>query len=428
MQHIVVVGGGAGGLELVTKLGNRLGKKNKAKITLVDRSQSHLWKPLLHEVATGSLDDGVDAISYRAHAANHHFDFQFGRLEGIDRERKVIQLAPVIDQIDGELVPAREISYDTLVLCIGSVTNDFNTPGARENCIFLDRPKEARHFRFEMRNAFLKLMAQDDPDAKVNIAIVGGGATGVELAAELYNTAGELQHYGFDKLDNSRLNVHIVEAAPRILSALPEKISNQATKELTRIGVKVHVSTKVTEVTKEGLYTEEGDFIPSSISLWSAGVKAPDVLKDIGGLENNRANQLVIKPTLQTTRDDNIFVIGDSAGLMQESGRWVPPRAQSAHQMAGHLYKNIVAQLNGKPLKPYVYSDHGALINMNGLNTIGSVMGGKHPYYVRGHFAHWLYLYLYRMHQHAIHGCFKTGLIILAGRLNKLLRPSLKLH
>ena len=192
MTKIIVVGGGAGGLELATKLGRTLGRKKRATITLVDRKASHLWKPLLHEVATGSLDEGVDALSYRAHAKNHYFDFQMGSLNDIDRERKVIALSELRDENGELLMPSRELEYDILVMAIGSTSNDFNTPGVRDNCIFLDSPEQAHRFRTEMNNEFLKLHAKNG-QGTVDIAIVGAGATGVELSAELHNAVKELR-------------------------------------------------------------------------------------------------------------------------------------------------------------------------------------------------------------------------------------------
>lgn len=130
LKKIVIVGGGAGGLELATQLG-KLGRGKKAKITLVDRNHSHLWKPLLHEVATGSLDEGVDALSYLAHARNHHFQFQLGSVVDINRENKTITLAELRDDKGELLVPERKLAYDTLVMALGSTSNDFNTPGVK---------------------------------------------------------------------------------------------------------------------------------------------------------------------------------------------------------------------------------------------------------------------------------------------------------
>ncbi|MDV6250586.1 NAD(P)/FAD-dependent oxidoreductase [Vibrio sp. EA2] len=429
MTRIIVVGGGAGGLELATKLGRTLGRKNRAEITLVDRKASHLWKPLLHEVATGSLDEGVDALSYRAHAKNHSFDFQMGSLQDIDRERKVITLSELKDEHGELLMPSRELEYDILVMAIGSTSNDFNTPGVRENCIFLDSPEQAHRFRSEMNNEFLKLHAKSG-NGTVDIAIVGAGATGVELSAELHNAIKELRAYGFGDLDSSKLNVNLIEAGPRILPALPSRISTAAHQELTKLGVNVRTSTMVTKADKDGLTTKDGEKISAKIMVWAAGIKAPDFIKDIAGLETNRINQLVVKSTLQTTRDDNIFVIGDLAQCTQEDGSFVPPRAQAAHQMASRAFSNIVAMINGRELKDYVYKDHGSLVSLSQFSTVGSLMGNltKGSMMVEGRIARVVYISLYRMHQIALHGLFKTGLMMLVGRINRVLRPNLKLH
>ncbi len=429
MTRIIVVGGGAGGLELATKLGRTLGRKRRAHITLVDRKASHLWKPLLHEVATGSLDEGVDALSYRAHAKNHSFDFQMGSLQDIDRERKIITLSELKDEHGELLMPGRELEYDILVMAIGSTSNDFNTPGVRENCIFLDSPEQAHRFRSEMNNEFLKLHAKNG-NGTVDIAIVGAGATGVELSAELHNAIKELRAYGFGDLDSSKLNVNLIEAGERILPALPPRISAAAHQELVKLGVNVRTATMVTKAEKDGLTTKDGEKISAKIMVWAAGIKAPDFIKDIAGLETNRINQLVVKNTLQTTRDDNIFVIGDLAQCTQEDGTFVPPRAQAAHQMASRAFSNIVAMINGRELKDYVYKDHGSLVSLSQFSTVGSLMGNltKGSMMVEGRIARVVYISLYRMHQIALHGIFKTGLMMLVGRINRVLRPNLKLH
>ncbi|MFH4560765.1 MULTISPECIES: NAD(P)/FAD-dependent oxidoreductase [Vibrio] len=429
MTRIIVVGGGAGGLELATKLGRTLGRKNRAQITLVDRKASHLWKPLLHEVATGSLDEGVDALSYRAHAKNHSFDFQMGSLQDIDRERKVLILSELKDEHGELLMPSRELEYDILVMAIGSTSNDFNTPGVRENCIFLDSPEQAHRFRTEMNNEFLKLHAKNG-NGTVDIAIVGAGATGVELSAELHNAVKELRTYGFGDLDSSKLNVNLIEAGERILPALPPRISAAAHQELVKLGVNVRTATMVTKAEKDGLTTKDGEKIPAQIMVWAAGIKAPDFIKDIAGLETNRINQLVVKNTLQTTRDDDIFVIGDLAQCTQADGSFVPPRAQAAHQMASQAFSNIVAKINGRELKDYVYKDHGSLVSLSRFSTVGSLMGNltKGSMMVEGRIARVVYISLYRMHLMALHGVFKTGLMMLVGRINRVLRPNLKLH
>ncbi|KFX18644.1 NADH dehydrogenase [Pectobacterium parvum] len=429
-KKIVIVGGGAGGLELATSLGHKLGRKKKAEITLVDRNHSHLWKPLLHEVATGSLDDDMDALSYLAHARNHNFQFQLGMLTDIDREQQQIQLAEVCDEQGDVLVAARRIPYDILVVALGSASNDFGTPGVKDHCIFLDNPKQARRFHNEMLNLFLKFTANQDEKERVNIAIVGGGATGVELSAELHNAVKQLHSYGFDGLDNQTLNVTLVEAGERILPALPPRISAAAHQELNNIGVRVLTKTMVTSAESGGLNTKDGEFIEADLMVWAAGIKAPDAMKEIAGLETNRINQLVVEPTLQTTRDPNIFAIGDCASCPQEGGGFVPPRAQAAHQMASRCHSNIIALLNGQTLKHYVYKDHGSLVSLSKFSTVGSLMGNlmRGSVMVEGQIARFVYISLYRMHQVALHGYVKTGLMMLVGGINRVIRPRLKLH
>ena len=430
IKKIVIIGGGAGGLELATSLGHKLGRKKKAEIILVDRNHSHLWKPLLHEVATGSLDDGVDALSYLAHARNHGFTFQIGSLTDIDRENQTIKLAEIRDENGEMLVPVRDIAYDQLVMALGSTSNDFGTPGVKDHCIFLDNPHQAHRFHNEMLNLFLKFSASADKQKKVNIAIVGGGATGVELSAELHNAVKQLHSYGFEGLDSEALNVTLVEAGERILPALPPRISAAAHQELTKLGVRVLTQTMVTSADKNGLNTKSGEFIDADLMVWAAGIKAPDFMKEIAGLETNRINQLVVEPTLQNTRDPNIFAIGDCASCPKEGGGFVPPRAQSAHQMASRCATNILALMNGQTLKPYVYKDHGSLVSLSRFSTVGSLMGNlmRGSMMVEGRIARFVYISLYRMHQVALHGYIKTGLMMLVGGINRVIRPRLKMH
>ena len=381
-------------------------------------------------MATGSLDDGVDALSYLAHARNHGFTFQIGSLTDIDRESQTIKLAEICDENGELLVPVRDIAYDTLVMALGSTSNDFGTPGVKDHCIFLDNPHQAHRFHNEMLNLFLKFSASSDKQKKVNIAIVGGGATGVELSAELHNAVKQLHSYGFEGLDSEALNVTLVEAGERILPALPARISAAAHSELTKLGVRVLTQTMVTSADKHGLNTRTGEFIDADLMVWAAGIKAPDFMKEIAGLETNRINQLVVEPTLQTTRDPNIYAIGDCASCPQPSGGFVPPRAQSAHQMASRCFANIMAQRKGQSLKPYVYKDHGSLVSLSRFSTVGSLMGNlmRGSMMVEGRLARLVYISLYRMHQIALHGYIKTGLMMLVGGINRVIRPRLKLH
>ncbi|EIJ68061.1 MULTISPECIES: NAD(P)/FAD-dependent oxidoreductase [Pasteurellaceae] len=443
MKNILIVGGGAGGLELATYLGNKLGKKQRANVTLVDRNQTHLWKPLLHEVATGVLDSETDAVSYRAHAHNHHFNFEQGSITRIDRTNKYVELAPITGQEGDILVVARRIPYDYLVLAIGSQSNDFNTKGVAEHCIFLDSPDQAIRFQHKMLELFLKFaennaleeIGEDESkqklvqDGKVNIAIVGGGATGVELSAELFNAAQHLSSYGYGKIKSGHLQVTLIEAGDRILPALPERISSSVQQELENLGVKVQTSTMITEATKNTLLTKEGKEISADLMVWAAGIRVSKITQQFDGLEINRINQICVKNSLQTTVDESIFAIGDCAYLLQKDGKPVPPRGQAANQMATICGQNIVAIFNNKPLKDFQYFDKGSLVSLSKFTALGNITTGKKSSLtIEGRLARLAYISLYRLHQQKLHGCFKTGLIILIGRLNRFIRPSLKLH
>lgn len=427
--RIVIIGGGAGGLELATRLGNKLGRKGRAAITLVDRNPTHIWKPLLHEVATGTLDVDIDQVTYRAHATTHHFEFQLGTMTGLDRESRHVLLAPLMDESGEEVLAERRLSYDYLVIALGSISNHFNTPGVAEHCIFLDSPSQARRFHRRLLEAYIKLNSPQHPKENLNIAIVGGGATGVELSAELHHAAKELNQYGFTEMNRDRLKITLVEAGPRILPALPERIAAAAHRELEQLGVKVRVATKVTAADEHGLQLGD-EHLTAELMVWAAGIKAPDFLHGLAGLENNRLNQLLVRPTLQTTQDDAIYVIGDAAGFPLPDNKWVPPRAQSAHQMAEHVVKNLLAALEGRPQSAYQYRDHGSLISLSRFGTVGSLMGNLvgGAMMIEGRIARMAYISLYRMHQVTLHGWWRTLMISVIGRINKIIRPRLKLH
>lgn len=429
MKKIVIIGGGAGGIELATRLGRKLGKNNKAQVTLIDKNPHHLWKPLLHELATGALDDGVAALNYLAHAKRNYFYFQQGTLTQVDRATKTVHLAALYDNKGEQLLPARSLQYDKLVLAIGSVSNDFNTPGVKDHCIFLDNPVQAKRFHEELLNLYLRLSAQPEK-RQVNIAIVGGGATGVELSAELHSTIKELHSYGYRHLDNSILNVTLVEAGERILPVLPERISKTITNKLTQIGVNVLTQTMVVSADKTGLTTKAGDHIETDLMVWAAGIKAPEFLAQIDGLETNRINQIMIKDTLQTTQDNDIFALGDCASCPNPKGGFIPPRAQAAHQMATLCAKNVIASLQDKPLKSFKFTDKGTMVSLAGYSAVGSLLGNlsKDSVMVEGWFARMIYKSIYRMHQRVLHGSFKTGVIMLIDKMNRIIKPKVKLH
>lgn len=432
--QIVVVGGGAAGLELVRRLGARFGRKNH-DIILFDRNRTHIWKPLLHELATGSLDASLDEVGYRSHCHRWGYRFFHGTLEGIDRVGRRVLLAPVKDEHGRVIGSGHAIRYDYLVLAYGSVSNTFGTPGVDDNCSFLDSHAQADAFREKLLIHCLAvsraMMADPASDARVKVAIVGGGATGVELAAELVNAADALAYYGLEVFDRSRIDIMLIEAGPRILPALPAWLAEGAKHELEMLGVTVRTSTAIKASTAQGMTTETGELIAADLQIWAAGVKGAPILNGIDGLETSRGEQLVVRPTLQTTLDERIFAIGDCAScLLPGAQRPVPPRAQAAHQMAAVTYVNLCRMMRGLEPEPFTYKDHGSLVSLSRFSAVGSLMGnlvgGRMA--IEGRLARFVYIGLYRMHLIAIHGWIKGLALIAIGRVNSIFRPRLKLH
>jgi NADH:ubiquinone reductase (H+-translocating) len=263
----------------------------------------------------------------------------------------------------------------------------------------------------------------------VCVTVVRGGATGIELAAELYNSASALRHYGLEVFDEKRLQVTLLESGPRILPALPEKLAAAAHEELEALGVRVRTDTRIVEARPGEMVTDQGEVIPGHLQVWAAGVRAPDLVCSLDNLEANGRCQLVVRPTLQTTLDDRIFAIGDCCYCAVGDGA-VPPRAQAAHQMASTTYHNLIRLMNGRRLTPFRYRDHGSLVSLSRFSTVGSLMGNLigSRIAVEGRIARFVYKSLYRMHLIAIHGWMKGAVLIMIGRVNNVVRPRLKLH
>jgi NADH dehydrogenase len=298
LHHIVVVGGGAAGLELATGLGDKLGKRKKASITLIERSRTHLWKPLLHEVAAGSMNVDNHALDYLAQAHWHHFRYRYGEMIGLDRNRREVCLAATYDDEGNEITPARSFQYDTLVMAVGSTSNDFVTPGVKEFAIPLDTLRQAERFNKRLVNACIRAHAQPEP----------------VRPGQLHRTIRQIAAFSLDRIDPDKdFRITLIKGAERILPASPVRISNATVKLLNDLGVGLRTGAKVTEVRRDGVSLADDGFIPAELVVWAAGVKGPGFLRDLDGLEATRNNQLVVTPTLQTTCDPDILAMGDCA-------------------------------------------------------------------------------------------------------------------
>jgi NADH dehydrogenase len=433
-HRVVIVGGGAGGLELAVRLGRKCKKLQGVSVTLIDQNLSHLWKPLLHEVAAGTLDSGVEAIDYLALARHHGFRFRPGKMIGLNREEKSVVIGALVDAKGRQIIPQSIVPYDTLVLAIGSKSNDFNIPGAREHCLFLDSRHQADLFHEMLLSRFLQLQYFDGSELtrvkSLQIAIIGGGATGVELAAELYQVSTKLKGFGFDYLDaTSPIKITLIEAAPRILQALPERLSLAAEKQLRKIHIDILTNSKALAVTEDAIILDSGRTLQAQLKIWTAGIKAPEFLRNLDGLETNPINQLLVHQDLTTTADSDIFALGDCAACPQPGRiQTVPPRSQAAHQQASVLTKSILRRLNGMAPLPFVYKDYGSLISLS-QSSLGSLMGNlTGSFFIEGWLARIIYLSLYRSHQMVVHGFLRTFLLMILDLLARRTKPRMKLH
>lgn len=432
-KQIVVVGGGSGGLKLATRLGRLYRRQPEVDVTLVDDTLTHVWKPLLHEVAAGTLDMREDECNYLAHARRHHFRFVWGRMQGLDRERRRIQLAPLPAKDGGDALPERELAYDVLVLSVGGISDDFGIEGVAEHCYRLDSAPEAERFRQRLLEAYLRAgQTEQAPDpGDLDVAIVGGGATGVELAAELDKMRHELNEYGavgIDAVKDTRIT--LIERVPRLLPGLPEELAVSTESELVARGVKVRTGEAVSRVTSEGVHTESGDFIPARFSVWAAGIRGQPFLGKIKDLDTTNRDQVLVTRTLQSTVDDHIFAMGDCAAcpLGDDDKRFVPPRAQAADQQSKFLAAQVPRFLAGQELLRYTYRDRGSLVSLDDT-AVGTLMGallGNVTF--EGWAARMSYRMLYRSHQRALHGSFRAMMLWISDLLGRRTRPRLKLH
>ncbi|MCQ9155260.1 NAD(P)/FAD-dependent oxidoreductase [Acidomonas methanolica] len=421
--RLVIVGGGVAGLALATRLGDQLGRTGQAAITLVDKSFAHVWKPMLHCFAAGTAQNENDRVPFLPHASRHHFEFWPGEITAIDRESRALTLAPVRAADGSEVLGERMVHYDIIVLAIGSRANDFGTPGILEHCLFIDNFVEANSFNEKFRMALLRAFADHEP---LNIAIVGGGATGTQLAAELHKALELAALYSFGQTPPT-LNVTLLEAGARILPAFPEEVSAAATKELEALGVTVRMNAMVTGADATGYTLRDGGRVDAELRVWAAGVRAPAVTEQFGGLKLTRSGQIEVHPSLQSTEDDRFFAMGDCSFIV---GNPVAPTAQAARQQAHHLARHLPARLlSGTPVPDWTFRNKGAIVALsdyNGWGTFsgGTVFGGG---WFRGLSARVGHLALYRQHQFEIYGPWRGLLAMITDGLDRLIRPAVRL-
>jgi NADH:ubiquinone reductase (H+-translocating) len=430
MQRIVIVGGGIAGIVTATRLSRHLSHDKVAEILLIDKNPAHVWKPMLHTFAAGTANYANENISFIYHAKRNGLRFWPGDLCGLDRSRKLVHLGPVLLPNGTDRLPGRAIPYDVLIIAVGSRANDFGTPGVSAHCHFMNDIGDAEKFSAILRSRIFQAV---DARRDMRLLIVGGGATGVELAAELRLNMENLTSYAPQDSAaqlQSMLRITLIEAGPRLLEAFPERISESVEKKLAQLNVEVRTRTKVVGADAIGVTLEQGQHLNAELVVWTAGNKGPDALSRLDQLELSRTGQIAIRPTLQSKTDDMVFALGDCASLLEPNKKPLPATAQVARQQAVFLARSLANHLKqGTSLQEFSYRDMGGLVALGDYAVYGTL--GSHGFlqdgFIKGRFAQLVHAALYRMHQLDLNGPLRGGLSWLASDLMRVARPRIGL-
>ena len=369
--RVIVVGAGFAGLAAVKAL-HRTG----AQVMLVDRNIYSTFQPLLYQVATGGLNPGDVAFPLRVFAAKHGTRFRHGELQSINPAGRRITLT------DGVV-----LDYDYLVLGTGVSAAYYGVTGAAEHTVGLYTRRDAVVLRDHVLDRLEQLDIQG-PGKPVNFTVVGGGATGVELAGAL----AELRALddAFPEVDRAEENIRLVEMAPALLAPFHPKLQANALAELRRRGVDVRLNTKIREITEDRVILEDGDELPSDVTVWAAGVSAPAGVSR-WGLPQGRGGRIAVGPDLRVAGQDRIFVTGDVTLIEDQP---LPQVAQPAIQTGRHAGKQIARLMAGLPTQPFRYFDKGIMATIGRRSAVVEL-----PHGVRIHgtlaWLAWLGLHLF---------------------------------
>lgn len=425
-QTIVIVGGGAGGAELAAALGRRIGRSTM-NVTLVDCAPRHLWKPRLHEVAAGLLGAGEDETSYLALGRANHFRFRLGALVGLDPKAKTISLGAVKDARGIDLLGPRELPYDQLVLAFGSQVNDFGIEGVAEHCHMLDSGDQALAFQRHLLEQAVRV--SDGTLERLSVGIVGAGATGVELAAELHHAVSAMDHFG-GLMSVEQLEITLVDMAPRVLANSDPSTSAFAMRMIEQLGVRVRLNAGVERITAEGLVLKGGEFVPCALKVWASGIIGRPMAASLNGLTVDRSRRVVCDDHLRCQGVDNVYALGDCALVVDPATqRPLPATAQVAHQQAAYLTEQLATPVRRKVSRPFAYRPMGSLVSLGAAPAAGEFpRPARSPITFRGRTPKFLYLMLQQMHRAALIGWGRAAVLAVADRLRRTSAPPVKLH
>lgn len=436
-QRIVIIGGGAGGLELAIRVSSQASGSSAPHVTLIDSSPTHLWKPRLHEIATGVMVAADERLGFAELGAAHGFDFMLGALAGMDPFAKTVTVDEVpagdarLTSDDGLLLPRRTVEYDIAVLAVGSTSNDFGTPGVLEHCYTLDTPERADQVYDGLRALAVRVAA--GRASGLRVVVVGAGLTGVELAAEL-RSAWRREPEFMSFMSPEQLEVTLVEMADRPLPGSPETMSTYARRMLEAYGVVLRFGAKVSSVAAGRVTLADGSDLGADMIVWVSGIKGPGVLRSIPGLTFDRGDRIKVDPTLRvvSAQDrplDGLFAIGDCAACYPDgSDRPIPATAQAAHQQAAHMARSLRRDPTGADRAPFEYSYLGTLVSF-GADVIGDLpIPHGRSMGLSGLAARSAYDALYRSHLAICIGWLRTTLLTLSNRMRRRAKPRIKLR
>jgi NADH dehydrogenase len=361
IPHVVIVGAGFGGLHAARALAGKA-----VRVTLVDKRNYHLFQPLLYQVATAGISPHEIAYPVRAiFRGQKNFSFLMSRATGVDFERKL-----VLTEEGGQ------VAYDYLVLAAGASVNFFGNASLEKNALPLKDVSDA----VQVRNHVLRMfeLAAQEPDAAkrqalLTFVVVGGGPTGVESAGALSELIRLVLRRDYRNIDVDDVRVILLEAFGQVLAGFPAPLQDSARRSLVRKKVEVRLQAKVNNYDGDHLTLEGDEVIPACTVMWSAGVKAASLLGKLG-IEQAHAGRLRVLPTLQLPQHADVYVVGDAAYL-EENGRPLPMVAPVATQQGGHAAANILAQIAGRPQKPFHYTNLGSMATIGRNAAVAATFG-----------------------------------------------------
>lgn len=387
LPHVVIIGGGFGGLYAAQSLAG-----HPVKVTLIDRRNHHLFQPLLYQVATAQLEPADVARPIRELLSKQrNARVLMGEVTSINPESRVVELE------DGQ-----QISYDYLVVAAGASHNYFGNDQFAEFAPGMKSIEDALDIRRRVFGAFDLAETTTDPEeraALLTFVIIGAGPTGVELAGSIAEIAHQtLSKREYKQIDPSQAKVYLVEGLPRVLPPFPEDLSKSAHEALEKLGVTIKLNGFVTNVDANGVTIgkDPGETIPARTVIWSAGVKASPLAESLG-VELDRPGRVIVQPDLSVPGHPEIFVVGDLAAAKSTDGKPVPGVAPAAIQMGIHAAANIMRSVHHEPTKPFTYNNKGSIAIIARNEAVADVQGrhfsgipawllwlGVHAYYLPG--------------------------------------------